>query len=145
MALEKVRLHGLYGNYKSKYDEGSVVYRKYGSEWHVYVPFKGGRLSGVRRAINDDQFIKTNILPEIKKLARPYSTINDKKDNLRLNISQVTLTVDTDTLMIVGYEIGGVSMTTKDALTEEQKEANKAIYESSPLFGAFLATPNTKN
>ena len=135
MKYETFRLNGLKANYKREgYKAGDIVYRKYGREWHIYVPYPTTHGISIRRALNDNDYVIHNILDDIKKLAKPISTINDKVDNLRTKVSDIEIIYDPDTNRIIGHNI-----TSAERL--KRIEETKKEYEEMEGFGVFLATP----
>lgn len=132
MKYETFRLSGLKANYKRSYEQGDIVYRKYNREWHIYanVPTTHGTV--VRRISNDHSYITTNFLDEMKKLAKPISTINDKKDNHRPKLEDVELIYDPTTNRIIGHNVNSVERIKR--IEEAKKE-----YETMEGFGVFMA------
>lgn len=132
MKYETFRLNGLKANYKRAYNQGDTVYRKYNREWHIYANVPTPHGTTVRRISNDHNYITTNLLDEMKKLAKPISTINDKKDNYRPKIEDVEIIYDPETNRIIGHNITSAERIKR---TEEAKKE----YEAMEGFGVFLA------
>jgi hypothetical protein len=133
MKYKTFRLNGLKANYGRTYAVGDTVYRKYNREWHIYVPFETSHGTSIRRASNDHAYITTNLLEDMKKLAKPISTINDKTDNARPKLNDVELIYDPTTNRIVGHNINSVERIKR--IEEAKKE-----YDTMEGFGVFLLT-----
>lgn len=144
MTIKKATLKGLRGNYQENYTVGEVVFRKYKKEWHIYTSATSpnGRPAVTARTImapNSIKFVGDN--PELeealRKAAKPISTINDKRDNFRVTLSQIEIEYDNRSGELTGYRFKGTSA--EEIKTHEQEmKARKEVYSKIPVFGAFL-------
>lgn len=134
--LTAVKLKGLVGKETAK-QVGHVYYRKYNATWNIYVSVKNSWNENfqIRPAYFGDTNLQLDVIEHLKKLARPFSTINDKQDNTRHKISALTIHHD---------EHGCIhSYTLRDAeeLTEEKQAERFEILEKNPTYALFLTTP----
>lgn len=140
MAIVEIKLNGLKGNKKGRdaYEAGDVVKRKYGREWHIYIPVDStlSHETLIRRANNDQIFADTVLGDILTKAAKPSTTINDKIDNSRPNISTIYITVNTETRQILDYRLEGAMRPVKE-IKEEAIIIKKTMYNELEHFGAF--------
>jgi hypothetical protein len=119
------------------YKIGDVVHRKYGKEWHIYVPVVNSFDKHViRRAINDHSYVPEHLEHHLKARCRPLTKINDKVDNPRPMLGDIIIKVDTKSGRIIGHRFHYA--TAKAPVTEEDKTAREAHYAEMPSYGVFL-------
>lgn len=140
--MKTIQLNGLKANYRlGRYKEGDVVYRKYGREWHIYLAYVGrGGTQSIMRATNDREFINENeeLLEALKKAAKPFSQIDDKADNDRPLLGNISITYNERTLRITKYSIDYDGITSK-TVAPTAAATKRAMYEALETFGAFLS------
>lgn len=147
MAIKKVTLNGLRGNYQSGYRVGDTVFRKYKKEWHIYTiasenSLKVRFVAGPRvvKAANAITYIHANpdLAQALAKAGKPLTTINDKIDNARWGLSDIEIHFNDKDGTIVGHKINVKTPEDIKAHKELVKE-RKEQYQKLPSFGAFLA------
>jgi hypothetical protein len=151
MAIRKVRLKGLRGNYQNGYAEGEVVYRKYKKEWHIYVQASqnmyGLRYSRERitMAHNSIAYVEAHedLQEALKKAGKPLSTINDKVNNPRLGLHDIEISYDDVKGVIKSHKIL-VKDPVNIKLHKEVIKERAEIYSKLDTFGVFLSNAGNK-
>jgi hypothetical protein len=137
MTKRQVQLNGLKAENSRDLKEGDVVYRKFGSQWRIYVRYVGpSGISTVILASNWGAFLRENpeLLAALKKSAKPFSTINDKENNHRRLMGHITITYDDRTAKLLSYTINEEGLANKTAPVSADKEA----YAALETFGVFM-------
>lgn len=134
-----VPLQGLRKNYDSgAYKPGDVVYRKYNQTWTIYVQKKRLWINETTvAACTNPEYIDRYLKPHLKKLARPFSQIDDKADNPRAALSNITITYDSETGEIINHTITDPVVDPNEKLKRIQH-----YHDTVVSFGVFLTKPN---
>lgn len=137
---ETVTLHGLYKRRSSRLNAGAkageVSYNKRGNFFNIMVPYTC--VFDKTRKMRDAGFasfdVEADLIKDIKRLARPFSTIDDSVDNRREKLARIRVTVDIDGGIITGHTVA-------DEVTEEELAQRTNILEANTNYALFLQAP----